>query len=266
MSRSLDAGLRLNIFARLMLLQAAWSFERMQGLGFAFALEPWLGRLYPDAEARTGAVERHAEYFNTQPYVASLIVGLVCRMEEDAAALPADKRAAAWTRLRAVKKASASALAGLGDAFFWGALRPAAAAAAVCAALLLAGLGRPLAAAAAGAAVYLAVYNVPALWVRWRGLALGYEWGETLPARLKEYSAQAWISRARAGGAVLAVAALGLLCAAAEPEERVPGLAACAAALAAYRFLPVRVSGMRLYAASCAFGLLLAAGKAALSP
>src|SRR5581483_1504316 len=97
----------------------------MQGLGLAWALEPWLKRIYRTAAERRAALQRHAEYFNTQPYVASLIVGLVCAMEEDAAALPEAQRAAAYARIRAVKSALASSLAGAGDAFFWGALRPA---------------------------------------------------------------------------------------------------------------------------------------------
>jgi len=249
-----DAAMRGRLFARLLLLQATWSFERMQGLGFAFALDPWLKTLYPRKADRLAALERHAEYFNTQPYAASLILGLVCSLEEKAAELPTRQRAKALERLALVKKGAGAALAGLGDAFFWGALRPTADAAALCAGLLLGGRGAWTAAAVTAAGVYVLVYNAPALWVRWRGLSLGYEWGEQLPARLKDFSAQAWVRRVRAAGAALTALAVAELALASEPRVRGVGLAAFAMGLVAYKLAPDRVSAVRLYYAGCAGG------------
>lgn len=255
---ALDRGVRLRLFLRLMLLQATWSFERMQGLGFAFAVEPWLERVYADPAERRAALERHAEYFNTQPYAASLILGCVCAMEESAAALPPAQRPAAYQRLSLVKKALGSGLAGLGDSFFWSALRPAAAAAAVCAGLAVSRSGWPRAGLTT-AVVYLAAYNIPALWLRWRGLTLGYEWREQLPLKLKAFEIQAWVRRVRFGGTALALGGFLLLAANADPSLRLYGALSFGFCWAAYLVLPGQATALRLYGLGCAAGLFGAA-------
>lgn len=256
--RALDAGLELLMFLRLLLLQSTWSFERMQGLGFAYALEPWLKRIYKSPADQRAALERHAEYFNTQPYAASLILGLVCALEEEAAALPAAKRPAALDRLRAVKRATGAALAGLGDSFFWSALRPAAVSAALFTGLFVAHGGWAQAGLAM-ALTYVVAYNVPALWLRWSGISLGYEWREQLPARLKAFELQTWVKRLRQAGAGLAVGCVLLMGSmAAEPGLRLFGAAVFVVSWAAYRLLPGRVSAPRLYAAALALAALAA--------
>lgn len=255
--RALGVGTTLRLFLRLLLLQSTWSFERMQGLGFAYALEPWLKNVYADPEDRRAALERHTDYFNTQPYAASLILGLVCALEEEAARLPASKRAPAYERLKAVKRATGAALAGLGDAFFWSALRPAAASAALFTGLFLArgNWGR---AGFATALTYLVAYNVPALWVRWAGINLGYEWREQLPAKLKAFDLQAWVRRVRFAGTALALGSFLLLASLAEPSLRLFGALCFGACWAAYVLLPGRVTAVRLYSAALGVGLIAA--------
>ncbi|MDD5655735.1 MAG: PTS system mannose/fructose/sorbose family transporter subunit IID, partial [Elusimicrobia bacterium] len=117
--------MQMRLFARSLLLQACWNFERMQSLGFALCVEPWLERCYgAQDEARREARLRHQEFFNTQPYMAPLVLGMVCALEEDIAAADAVARPGKVARLRTLKTAAAAALAGLGDALFWGSLRP----------------------------------------------------------------------------------------------------------------------------------------------
>lgn len=257
-ARVLEPRVELRMFLRLLLLQSTWSFERMQGLGFAYALEPWLKKIYKDPADQRAALERHAEYFNTQPYAASLILGLVCAMEEEAAGLPPAKRPAALERMRAVKRATGAALAGLGDAFFWSALRPAAASAALFTGLFVAHAGWAQAGLAM-ALTYLVAYNVPALWLRWSGISLGYEWREQLPARLKGFELQTWVKRLRQAGTGLALACVVLMGSmAAEPALRMFGAAVFVVSWAAYLLLPGRVSAARLYAAALALALLAA--------
>lgn len=254
---NLDFKMRRRLFYRLLVLQSTWSFERMQGLGFAWTMQPHLERVYPSREDLTDALERHSEYFNTQPYVASLIVGLVCRLESEAAAKPHAERKAAHARIQAVKKALSSSLAGLGDSFFWTALRPAAAAAALAAGMLALRLGFS-AAGLVTAAVYLLAYNIPALWLRWRGIALGYEWGEQLPAQLKRLDAQSWVRRLRWGGAALGGGLLLMTAAQAGPGLRMLGGILLAVYVAVYRLAPARVNAMRLYGGTCAVSFLAA--------
>ncbi len=49
----------------------------MQSLGFAYAIEPVLRKLYPDQAEYESRLRIHLEYFNTQPYLASFILGAV---------------------------------------------------------------------------------------------------------------------------------------------------------------------------------------------
>lgn len=98
----------------------------MQSLGFAYAIEPVLKKLYPDGEEYAARLRRHAEYFNTHPYLASFIQGAVVRMEEERAENSGGANDAAG-----LKSALMAPLGALGDSFFWGALKPLAAAGAV---------------------------------------------------------------------------------------------------------------------------------------
>jgi mannose/fructose/N-acetylgalactosamine-specific phosphotransferase system component IID len=61
--------------ARLTLLQATWNYERQQGLGWAWSLEPALERIYPDPAVRRERLAQHTAYFNTQPTLASVALG-----------------------------------------------------------------------------------------------------------------------------------------------------------------------------------------------
>ena len=104
----------------------------MQSLGFAFAIEPVLRKLYPDQAEYESRLWIHLEYFNTQPYLASFILGAVVRLEEDRTTgrnVSQD--------VSSLKTALMAPLGALGDTFFWGALKPFASVTAV--ALLMTG-------------------------------------------------------------------------------------------------------------------------------
>ena len=108
------------VAARTPLLQATWNYERQQGLGWAWCFAPVLARLYPDPAARRARLAEHTAYFNTQPTLASLALGAVAHLEEQrAAGLLSEEDA-----IPRVKSMLGSALAALGDRFFWFTLRP----------------------------------------------------------------------------------------------------------------------------------------------
>lgn len=116
---------------RAQLLQATWNFERQQGVGWAYALQPALERLYPDAATRHERLAEHTAYFNTQPTLASLALGAVARLEADRAAGTGPDAAG----IARIKSVLGSTLAALGDRLFWFSLRPFAAALGVLVAL-----------------------------------------------------------------------------------------------------------------------------------
>lgn len=149
---------------RTALLQATWNYERQQGLGWAYSMAPALERLYPDAAARRARLVEHTAYFNTQPTMASLVVGAVAGLEEQRAAGQGPD-AASIARIKNVLGAS---LAALGDRLFWFTLRPFAA----CLGILLAISGSWL-----GAAALWVCYNLVHQTVRHLGVGWGYRAG-----------------------------------------------------------------------------------------
>lgn len=251
-------ALQTKVAARSLLLQACWNYEGMQNVGFAFALLPWLRSIEraggPPARSSVG---RHLEYFNTQPYMASFVLGVTGRLEEELAAAPEESRPQIAQRISRLKAAFGAALAGVGDALFWGTLRPACAALGISAWLVAwtRGAEHP---APWAAAVYLAAYNGPALWMRWRGLSLGYGLGEHLAGELKRFK---WQDRIRA----LRWLGLGLAVAVTASALLVPPWAVVASwwnVLALGAALAVRRLGYptpRVYAASVALFILAAA-------
>src|SRR5699024_7501658 len=66
-------------------LQGSWNYERMQNGGWVYSMIPAIKRLYKTKEDRAAALERHLEFFNTHPYVASPILGVTLALEEDRA-------------------------------------------------------------------------------------------------------------------------------------------------------------------------------------
>jgi mannose/fructose/N-acetylgalactosamine-specific phosphotransferase system component IID len=162
------------VFRRALLIQASWSYERMQSLGFAFAIEPVLRKLYPDRVEYESRLRIHLEYFNTQPYLASFILGAVVRMEEDRA----DGRNVNED-VSSLKAALTAPLGALGDTFFWGALKPFAAVVAV--ALLMTGSWwAPL--------LFLVFYNVWHIGLRAGMVFWGYQSGGNAVAFIARYS------------------------------------------------------------------------------
>lgn len=116
----LSRGDRMRVSFRNTFLQASWNYERMQNVGWAYAMIPAIKRLYQSKEDRSAALKRHLEFFNTQPYLASPILGVTLALEEERAnGAPIDDGA-----IQGVKIGMMGPLAGVGDPIFWGTLRP----------------------------------------------------------------------------------------------------------------------------------------------
>lgn len=76
---------RMSVAWRSQFLQGSWNYERMQNVGWAYALIPAIKKLYTTKEDRSAALKRHLEFFNTHPYVASPIIGVTLALEEERA-------------------------------------------------------------------------------------------------------------------------------------------------------------------------------------
>lgn len=194
MPARLPFGTLLRCCGRSFLLQASWNYDRLQNLGFLYQLLPGLRRLYG---RRVPAVllERYAVYFNTHPYLAPWVAGTVLSLESE---LP--ESAGAGIDGPGFQQMVMAPYAAMGDALFWGAIRPLAAVIG----LLLAIQGflwAPL--------VLLLVYNLPHLLCRCGGLVVGVRQGLAAVETLQRLRLPDVAIRIKEGTIIL----LGVLCA-----------------------------------------------------
>ena len=155
-------------FIRSNFLLGSFNFERMQSMGFCVSMMPILKRVYADnPEEMKAALKRHLEFFNTQPFVAAAIMGIIGAMEEKRA----NGAEISPATLSGVKVGLIGPLAGVGDPIFWGTIRP------VLAAL---GAGIALTGSIIGPMIFFIGFNIIRLATHWYGVKYGYEKGTEL--------------------------------------------------------------------------------------
>jgi len=155
----LPASSLLRIYLRSFLLQASWNFEKLQNLGFLYMMLPGLRSLYGE-DIPTEVLRHQGLYFNTHPYFAPLIAGTVLHLE--ARKLVGED---VTVDSETYKNMVMAPFAAMGDALFWGGVRPLAA----LVGLLVASQGSLWA-----PVVFLILFNLPHLLFRGGGLILGY--------------------------------------------------------------------------------------------
>lgn len=163
----------LGMLWRALFIQASWSFERMQTLGFVYAMMPALRKLYPDRDEFAARINQHMEYFNTQPYLASFILGAAARMEQERAS-GRNPNADALE----LKTALMAPLGALGDSFFWGSLKPLAAVSAA-AALMSGAQWAPI--------LFLIIFNLWHVPIRAGSLFMGFTTGGDVKELISRY-------------------------------------------------------------------------------
>lgn len=158
---------RQKVWWRSQFLQGSWNYERMQNMGWAYALIPALKKLYTTKEDRAAALERHMEFFNTHPYVAAPIIGVTLALEEEkASGTPVEDKA-----IQGVKIGMMGPLAGIGDPVFWFTVRP-----------ILGALGASLASAGniLGPIIFFVGWNLIRMSFLWHTQELGYKSGKEI--------------------------------------------------------------------------------------
>jgi PTS system mannose-specific IID component len=103
---------RTEALLRLYGVQAAWTYERMSGIGVGHAAAPMLREHYAASPvaARRAAVARSAEFFNSHPYLAGIAVGAVVKAERDGVPGPVISR---------LRTALSGPLGAIGDQLIW---------------------------------------------------------------------------------------------------------------------------------------------------
>ena len=158
---------RQKVWWRSTFLQGSWNYERMQNLGWAYALIPAIKKLYTSKEDRASALERHLEFFNTHPYVAAPIIGVTLALEEE----KANGAEIDNTAIQGVKIGMMGPLAGIGDPVFWFTVRP-----------ILGALGASLAMAGnvVGPILFFVLWNLIRMAFLWYTQELGYKAGSEI--------------------------------------------------------------------------------------
>ena len=148
---------------RLLAIQGSWNYETLNGNGIGFCIEPAL-RLLPGgvhSQRFKDALARQSKYFNAHPYLASVAVGALARVELDGE--PADK-------IERFRTALPGPLGSVGDRLIWAGWLP------LCSwlALVVFGLG---ASPFTVLVTFLGLYNAGHLALRVWGLRVGWNRG-----------------------------------------------------------------------------------------
>lgn len=170
--RQLDRWTLMKIWIRLFFLQASWNYETMQGLGVAYAVLPGLRRLYPPQEL-PGVVADYSQYFNTHPYMTPSVLGTALKLQQEMA-----QGVTIGISPRQYSEMVMAPYAAIGDALFWGGLRPLAAVLS----LYLAFLGvlwAPL--------VFFVAQAIPHLWMIGMGFYFGLRHGLLSVERIQQW-------------------------------------------------------------------------------
>jgi mannose/fructose/N-acetylgalactosamine-specific phosphotransferase system component IID len=215
--REIGGAARRAMLLRSFAVQGSWNYRTLIGTGLAFVMGPALRQVHRDPARLAEATARHAELFNSHPYLATVAAGALARLEADG--VPPETQA----RFKAALRGS---LGTVGDRLVWLMWRPA------CALLGVA----VLAAGAAwwmGMAAFLVAHNALHLWLRAWGLRTGLRDGLGVAKALRESPLQRLGDRAGDAGAALAgFAAVVLAGGVAErPVDWALGAAAVAAGL-----------------------------------
>lgn len=163
-TKKLTKGDLYRMYARSTFLLGSFNFERMQSMGFCVTMMPAIKRLYSKKEDQAAALKRHLEFFNTQPWIGSAIMGVTAAMEEERAnGAEIDDGA-----ISGVKVGLMGPLAGVGDPIYWGTAR-----------IILAVLGATLAKEGniMGPILFFVGINLIRVLTRWYSMNYGYQKG-----------------------------------------------------------------------------------------
>lgn len=191
----LTKGDRISTWWRSTFLQAAWNYERMQNVGWAYAMVPTIKRLYKTKDDRAAALKRHLEFFNTHPYVASPVLGVEMALEEQRAN---GQAAIDDETINGVKVGMMGPLAGVGDPIWWGTVRPVLGA--FCAGMAQSGQ-------ILGPIIFFFTWNIARMAFLWYTQELGYREG----TNITENMAGGMMQKITMGASILGMFIMGVL-------------------------------------------------------
>jgi len=162
---------KINILLRSFFIQAGWNYLRFQNIGYLFTTIPYFKKKYKSKEELKEAALFHFNIFNTQPYMANIIIGNILKMEEDN--LNRDK-------ILKIKNALACAYASIGDRLFWARLRIIVLELTALIIILFtntSNLDNIIKITAIAIFIPTILYSIFSIYIRWKGFDIGYKCG-----------------------------------------------------------------------------------------
>lgn len=151
-------------------IQASFNYERMQGSGWVWCLQPVLRKIYKDdPEKLRESMKSHAQFFNTHPFLGQFIMGVTMALEENGTSM---------VTVQNIKVALMGPLGGIGDSLLWLTVLPILAAISSNMALNGAGI--------MGAIFFLIAFNTIHLSLRFALMHYGYSLGLDAVSVIKE--------------------------------------------------------------------------------
>lgn len=164
-----------SLFLRSFSTSHAWHFERQQHMAFCWSMIPAIKKLYDRPEDRIAAYQRHLEFYNCHTTMQPLIGGIVCAMEEE----NANNEEFDTSSISSMKVALMGPLAGIGDSLIGGTLR-----------IIATGIagGLCMAGSPFGPLLFLLIFNVVNIALRYFGVKYGYGLGENIISKVSDPS------------------------------------------------------------------------------
>lgn len=176
---------------RSLFLQASFNYERMQAGGWLWGILPGLEKIHTNKDDLAASMSHNLEFFNTHPFLVTLVMGIVLSLEQNKADIPT---------IRAVRVAAMGPLGGIGDALFWLTLVP-----------ITAGITSNMAIKGSIAApiLFLLIFNIAQFAIRYFLMHWSYKMGtsaiDILTQNAKEFTRAASILGVFVVGSLIAV-------------------------------------------------------------
>ena len=148
-------------------ISASLNYEKQMDMGCAFSLAPILQKLYKNKEDLSEALKRHTEFYNVTPMFNPTLLGVLTAMEERNAKdedFPTES-------INATKASLMGPMSGIGDTIDKGTLKT-----------IATGVGCTFALQGSflGPILFMLIYGVSNLLVRYFGVFYGYKFGVSL--------------------------------------------------------------------------------------
>lgn len=165
------------VFIRTHLMMSVWNFQRMLNIGFVFSLYPITRVLDLDKEKSREFYQRHLNFYNSHPYFASVVLGIIIKKEEELSQASQEEQKAKIQAIDLTKRGFMGPMGALGDSLVWESYRPMIGAGLI----LFILLAIPnITLAYSGILIYFLLYNLLNEYIRFKGVFEGYQKGELI--------------------------------------------------------------------------------------